>query len=158
MRVRFSCGGAAHPYFLVARRGKREAHVSCLNGLALLEYNGASSPWRRRLYIVNAPALHPPCSKNGAAGGRPRRLATAARRWPVARDRSPAWFGTCSEGFLCAPVARAIFLPQDVHISLSIIIAVAKKNCSKNGAAGGRPRRLASAARSWPVARERSPA
>ena len=34
------------------------------------------------------------CSKNGAAGGRPRRLATAARRWarrwPVARDRSPA--------------------------------------------------------------------
>jgi len=34
--------------------------------------------------------LHLPCSKNGAAGGRPRRLATAARRWPVARDRSPA--------------------------------------------------------------------
>jgi hypothetical protein len=30
------------------------------------------------------------CSKNGAAGGRPCRLATAPRRWPVARDRSPA--------------------------------------------------------------------
>jgi hypothetical protein len=68
-----------------------------------------------------AATLYPclPCSKNGAAGGRPRRLATAARRWPVARDRSPAWFGTCSEGFLCAPATRAIFLPQDFHISLS---------------------------------------
>jgi hypothetical protein len=61
----------------------------------------------------------------GAAGDRPRRLATAARRWPVARDRSPAWFGTCLEGFLCAPVARAIFLPQDLHIFLPRMIAVA---------------------------------
>jgi hypothetical protein len=52
-------------------------------------------------------------------------LATAARRWPVARGRSPARFGTCSEGFLCAPVAREIFLPQDVHIFLTNIIAVA---------------------------------
>ena len=52
-------------------------------------------------------------------------MATAARRWPVARDRSPAWFGTCSEGFLWAPVARAIFLPQDVHMSLPSMIAVA---------------------------------
>ena len=32
---------------------------------------------------------------------------------------------TCSEGFLCAPVARAIFLPQDVHIFLPNMIAVA---------------------------------
>ena len=48
---------------------------------------------------------HFPCRKMGAAGERPHRLAAAARRWPVARDRSPAWFGTCLEGFLCAPVA-----------------------------------------------------
>ena len=61
----------------------------------------------------------------GAAGERPHRLAAAARRWPVARDRSPAWFGTCLEGFLCAPVARAIFLPQGVHIFLPNMIAVA---------------------------------
>ena len=47
------------------------------------------------------------------------RLATAARRWPVARDRSPALFGTCPEGFKCAPATRAIFLHQDVHIFLS---------------------------------------
>jgi hypothetical protein len=66
-----------------------------------------------------------PVAKMGAAGGRPRRLATATRRWPVARDRSPAWFGTCSEGFLCAPVARTIFLTQDVHIFLPNMIAVA---------------------------------
>jgi hypothetical protein len=52
-------------------------------------------------------------------------LATAARRWPVARDRSPAWFGTCSEGFLCAPVARIIFLPRDLNILLPSMIAVA---------------------------------
>jgi hypothetical protein len=61
----------------------------------------------------------------GAAGGCPRRLATAARRWPVARDRSPVWLGTCSEGFLCAPVARVIFLPQDVNIFLPNMSAVA---------------------------------
>ena len=64
-------------------------------------------------------------------------MATAARRWPVARDRSPAWLGTCSEGFLCALVARTIFLPQDVHILLSNMIAVAgggtnAKDVSKN--------------------------
>ena len=33
--------------------------------------------------------------------------------------------GACSEGFLCAPVARVIFLPQDVHIFLPSMIAVA---------------------------------
>ena len=35
------------------------------------------------------------------------------------------WFGMCSEGFLCAPEARALFLPQDVHIFLPNLIAVA---------------------------------
>jgi hypothetical protein len=54
-----------------------------------------------------------------------RRLATAALRLPVARNRSPAWFGTCSEGFLCALVARVISLPQDAHIFLPNMIAVA---------------------------------
>ena len=52
-------------------------------------------------------------------------MATAARKWPVARDRSPTWFGTYSEGSLCTPVAHAIFLPQDVYIFLPSMIAVA---------------------------------
>jgi hypothetical protein len=37
--------GVVHPYFQLTRRGREEALVSCLDGLALLEYYGASSPW-----------------------------------------------------------------------------------------------------------------
>jgi len=36
----------------------------------------------------------------------------------INRDRSPTWFGTCSEGLLCAPEAHAIFLPKDTHTFL----------------------------------------
>jgi hypothetical protein len=45
---------------------------------------------RERISSSSRSKKNLPCSENGAAGGRPRRLATAARRWPVARDRSPA--------------------------------------------------------------------
>jgi hypothetical protein len=55
--VRFSCG-VAHPYFQWTRRGRGEALVSCLGGLAFLESHGESSPWWRRLYIATALALN----------------------------------------------------------------------------------------------------
>jgi hypothetical protein len=69
----------------------------------------------------------PPCrAKMARFGNRPRRLATAARRWLVARDRSPTWFGTCSEGLLWAPAARVICLAQDViYSSLDMTLAPA---------------------------------
>jgi hypothetical protein len=35
--------GTAHPYFQWASRGRGDVLVSCLDGLALLEYYGASS-------------------------------------------------------------------------------------------------------------------
>jgi ribosomal protein L37E len=105
-------------FALIATIGSRSYAEAKWYFLPCIKNGAAGSYAEAKWYFL-------PCIKNGAAGGRPCRLATAARRWPVARDRSPAWFGTCSEGSLCALVARTIFLPQDVHIFLPNMIAVA---------------------------------
>jgi hypothetical protein len=36
--------GMMHPYFQLARRGRGEALVPCLDGLALVEYHGVPPP------------------------------------------------------------------------------------------------------------------
>jgi hypothetical protein len=54
----------------------------------LLLVASENNRWTTFLFIIQRSGR----DKNGAAGGRPRSLATvaAARSWPVARDRSPA--------------------------------------------------------------------
>jgi hypothetical protein len=61
VRVYFSCGKWCIHIFSVGPSRQREALVSCLDGLALLESNGASFPWWRRHYVVTALALN--CSE-----------------------------------------------------------------------------------------------
>jgi hypothetical protein len=50
--------GVMRPYFLVGPSKQREALVYCLDGLVLLEYDGAPSPWRTRPCIITALALN----------------------------------------------------------------------------------------------------
>jgi hypothetical protein len=51
--------GVLHPYFSVGPSRQREALVCCLDGLAILEYHGAFSRWRRRLLRRNRAGFEP---------------------------------------------------------------------------------------------------